>query len=227
MTNVSIKAMRENLTANINAREEFEAKKGKAASIMPQLDRHFAYDAKAQDSKWGNDVFKAMRDAGITNFDFITHQLRDNDMFNIKGLQKVSAHLRSITAGKLVELDKTSQKYCGAIVHELIQNRDKFERGEMTISTGQFIPMFSRAARNDSLATYDFATSLIKVQPKTASTQASSSMRALDAVGVVNAYQTGKGEDKTLHFTHVNWGHPLVALFAELYGLDVPKTEQA
>ena len=227
MTNVSIKAMRENLTANFAAREEFEAKKGKAASIMPQLDRHFAYDNKAQDSKWGNDVFKALRDAGVSNFDFITHKLPESDMFNIKGLAKVGAHIESIARGKLTQFDKTNQKYCGAIVHELIQNRDKFERGEMQIKTGQFVPMFARAARNDSLATYDFATSLISVQPSTASTQASSSMRALDAMGVVNAYETGTGKDKTLHVNYVKWDHPLVALFAELYGLDVPKTEQA
>lgn len=227
MTNVSIKAMRENLTANVTARDAFETSKGSAGSIMPQLDRHFAYDHKAQDSKWGNDVFKALRDAGITNFDFITHKLRDNAMFNIKGLEKVSAHLRSIAAGKLVSFDKTAQKYCGAIVHELIKNRAKFEKGEMTIRTGQFIPMFSQAARNDALASYDFATSLINMQPSTASTQASSSMRALDAVGVVSAYETGTGKDKTLHVNYVKWDHPLIALFAELYGLDVPKTEQA
>jgi len=224
MTNVTLTSLRTSLNNETSARVAYEDSKNSANTIGAQLYKHFSIAPDTKETRFSNDILKGARDMGVQSFDFINSHVRENQRMNIKAFEKVSAHLRSVAAGRFVAVDKTAQKYCVAILRDLIANQGEYEKGEMIMTSQRVQAMYSIAARSDALASYDKIASMLGMQASTASTQASSSMRALDALRVID-FHAGirEGDAKGVGYvTNVNWAHPLIALARDLFDIPAP-----
>lgn len=208
MTNVSMKALRESLNANVAARVAFEDEKNSANTIGEQLARHFSFDFSAGETKLPDAFMKAAKAMGLESFDFINDALRAGNRFNIKALEKVRAHIDSVAAGKFTKLEKTAQKYCACVLTYMIKNKQALSKGETQVTNSVAQAMFTQSVRA-SYSDVDAFAKLLNMQPSTASTQASSSLRTLDALGVIE-FDEGRRV-----IVSINWEHPLIALTAD------------
>jgi hypothetical protein len=220
MTNVTLKALRESLNANVIARTAYEDEKNPANTIGNQLARHFAFDFSKSETRFSDDIMKATRAMGVASFDFINSHVRQNQRMNVKAFEKVSAHLRSVAQGRFIAIDKTAQKYCIAILRDLLGNESAYRAGDITLDSRRVQAMYSIAARSDALASYEGIASMLGMQASTASTQASSSLRALDSLRVLDFHPEIRGKESVNVVTWVNWDHPLIALARDLF--DIP-----
>jgi len=142
---------------------------------------------------------------GVQSFDFINDALRAGNRFNIKALEKVRAHIDSVAAGKFTKLDKTAQKYCACILTYVVKNKKALEKGETALTPTLAQAMFTQSIRG-AYADIEAFAKMLDMQPSTASTQASSSLRTLAALGVV------QWDDDRRVIKSVNYDHPLIAL---------------
>lgn len=220
MTNVTLKGLRASLNANIVARTAYEDDKNPANTIGAQMGRFFAFDFAKQDTRMSDEVFKGVKAMGVDSFDFINSHVRENQRMNVKAFEKVAAHMRSVASGKFIAIDKTAQKYCIAILRDLLGNESAYRAGDITLDSRRVQAMYSIAARSDALADYKGIASMLGMQPSTASTQASSSLRALDALRVLDFHPEIRGKESVNVVTWVNWDHPLIALARDLF--DIP-----
>lgn len=220
MTNVTLKGLRASLNANVIERTRYEDEKNPSNEVGAQTGRFFAFDFSTGETRFSDDVFKAVKNMGVDSFDFINSHVRTTQRMNVKAFEKVSAHMRSVASGKFIAIDKTAQKYCIAILRDLLGNESAYRAGNIVLDSRRVQAMYSIAARSDALASYEGIASMLGMQPGTASTQASSSLRALDALRVLDFHPEIRGKESVNVVTWVNWEHPLIALARDLF--DIP-----
>jgi hypothetical protein len=222
MTNITLASLRDSLNANIVARIAYEDEKNPANTKGKVIARRFSFDFATNETKLTNESFKAFKAMGVESFDFINSQIKSDARMNIYAFEKIRAHLDSVRTGKLVAIDKTAQKYCVSILRDIIAHEKDYKAGSITIDLNRVKSMFSVACRSDALANYPKLSTLAQVEPSTAQSQSGSSLRALDALRVLDFYpETRKGKDAPMGIvTWVNWDHPLIALARDLF--DIP-----
>jgi hypothetical protein len=226
MTNVTLASLRDSLNVNVASRVEYEDAKNSANTIGAQMYRHFSIAPDTGETRFPNDVLKGVREMGVASFDFINSQVRENARMNVKAFEKVGAHMRSVAKGAFIAPDKTAQKYCLAILRDVIGNEAEYRSGEIVLDSKRAQAMFSIAARSDALASYDKIASMLGMQPSTASTQASSSLRALDALRVLDFHEQTRGRERVNVVTRIDWGHPLIALARDFFDIPAPETDE-
>lgn len=197
----AIATLRASLNENVKARSQYEAGKNDAETITAQLIKHFKLDHATLETTLTDAWFEAAALMGITSFDFINSAKRSTNRFNIKACEKVKAHVDSVMSGKLVKATATAQKYCAALMLTMIKQR----KSEYSLTRRHAYAMFSTACRYPDIKVGDFAQKL-NVQESTATTQASSSFRTLDALGVCSFDE----ENKTV--SNVDYDHALFAV---------------
>jgi len=232
MSNVSLKALRASLNKNVIERYNWEEKNtNNQESILTQMIKHFSLDRKTLETTFSDSYFKAIREMGLRDFNFINSQLRRTARCNVKSFEKFDNYARSVMGGKLTNFAKgvhknSACKYCVCIMHNLLTHESKYRSGEYHMTPGRASAMFSIAARTDALASYDFSATL-NMHPDTASTQSSSSLRALSYTGVLASRDVAKRDGGGTIVERVNYAHPLIALARTLYDIPAPDAPDA
>lgn len=212
MTNINIDALRSNYVENVAARISYEVSKN-ALSAADKTARYMnaSFDTSRDDSQRlvatniSVDASDAMLDAAqrcdVANFDFINDSKRESNRFNVYALEKVRKLLRAVANNSASMLDK----YSAAILLTLAKNKS---RDDFYLTREHCYAMFSRAKRYDNVKLSELVRN-VNVTANTATTQASSSLRALAAMNVL------RFDDETKRVSNIDFDHAVFKLIAE------------
>lgn len=190
-------SLRASLDSNVIARIDYETAKG-CHDAAVKVARYTRFNFKTRSCDVTDRALAAAAVYGIANFDFINNHRRDGQRFNVYALEKTMAKLYAASTGFFM-VDKTADKYCLSILLTLDKNRGR----DFTLSSTTIQQMFSLALRDENFARANYE-SLVRVQPSTASTQCSSSLRALAALRVCEY------DESTRRVVNVNHDHALM-----------------
>lgn len=204
--------LRASLNANIAQRVAYEESKS-AHSAVSKVIKYTSADHKTLETKLSDEFFKALIKAkALTSFDFINSHVRDNQRFNVYAIEKAFAKLHAIAANKLIKETALANKFCVACVLTCLQNRDK---EQFTFTRDHALAMLSKALRFEHVAISDLATKF-NVTQSTASTQVSSSFRALEALDILRFDDTAR--DRSV-VSAVNYESAFVKLVQERFAI--------
>lgn len=213
--NITARKLINSLNKNVADRDAYETSKNAAQQITDKLRRYLSLDHKTLQTTKSTDYFQRLVDANaVQSFDFMNDHFSQAQRFNVYAIEKVAAKLDSIAANKLIKADATAQKYCLAIVLHLLRNADKdkhvFERKHA-------LSMLSAAQKFENIARTDFELKF-STTAATASTQVSSSFRAMQALDILKFDESAK--DRSI-VSDVNYDHAFIKLVADAYKIDL------
>lgn len=199
-------ALRASFESNVTERHAYETSKS-AHSAAAKLLRYFK--ATLRDDvlthNISDEVFARVADAcSLESFDFINSSVRETNRFNIYAVEKAAKMMRSI-ASNTCQLDK----YSVALLATLYKNKS---RDDFYLSRKDAYSLMCRDVES-SLA-QDERVSNVRVTANTATTQVSSSLRALAALNVL------RFDDELKRVSDIDFDHALFAIVAKYKRLD-------
>lgn len=196
MTTSANNALRDSLNSNVASRVAYETEKS-AHSCAAKFARYFAFDFKSSECAVSEAMIDAAIASNVASFDFLNDAKRTNARFNVYAAEKVRKTLRAIASNVLTLCDK----YTVATVTTLMHNRE---------NEAFFL------SRKDcyALVCKDVETEIKKsamknrcaVSMNTATTQISSTLRALDALNVLSF------DAETKRVSNINFDHAVFAM---------------
>lgn len=150
-----------------------------------------------------DDFIDALHAYGLDNCDFIFDQKRSNQMFNIYAVEKVVYLLRA----EITRVVSTMSDYCETTLRNLRFNRVRIEARKLAWSQAHMRVSFDGISRQNVAHSHVKYHKARHVGESTSGTQASSTMRALAAIGVVTVASNA--------IVRVDYSHKLFSLIAE------------
>jgi len=172
----TLQALRASLNANVNSRVAYETDKA-AHSAATKVARYFAYDFKAKTCEVSDAMLKAAQSSKLKSFDYINDSQRSTNRFNVYAIEKTRNMLRAIASNSFTMCDK----YTVAVISTLEKQRDN---DAFAMTRKHAYANVSHAMKDESVKLSDLA-SRINVAASTATTQISSTLRALAALNVL------------------------------------------
>lgn len=210
----------ENLKASLNTnaaeRIAYETEKN-AHSAASKLIKYATLDHKTFETKLSDSFFDTLaRSKALNSFDFINNAVRESNRFNVYAIEKAFKALHAIVRNRVDALDK----YDRACVLTVLLNKNK---SEFAFSRDHAKAMLSRAFMFENVKRSDLATTF-NVAESTASTQVSSSFRALEALNVLTFDESAR--DRCI-VRDVNLDHAIVQLVASAYDINLSDADAA
>jgi hypothetical protein len=203
--------LRDSLNSNMRERAAYETSKS-AHECRDKLARYLrATSLRVKDddleTSFSDSLFLAAIDV-VDSFDFINDSLRDTNRFNVYAIEKVAAKLIAISNNRFTNVDATANKYCLCVLADLLHNKT---RDSFVLDRKRVTAIFSNVcAQQHELSRQDFVRKL-RVQASTATTQASSSLRALAALNVLSFDESRK------IVSRINYDHVLFKIYEAQY----------
>lgn len=189
--------LRASLDSNVATRIAYETNKS-AHDCAAKFANYFDFDFESKSCARSDSFFDAAQRCNVASFDFLNDAKRSNARFNVYAAQKVVKALRAIASNVTSVLDVYS--------HAMLLSLAKHRENDSFVLTRQHIyAMFSRACRYESVRVSDFARTL-RVAESTATTQCSSSLRALSALNVL------RFDEETKRVSDIDYSHAIFAL---------------
>lgn len=201
MTEVTAKKLINSLNKNVVERAQYEESKS-AHSCVTKLIKYATLDRNTLKTNLKEAFMQKLVDAkALTNFDFINNHVKESQRFNIYAVEKVFKDLHAIAQSNVALMNK----YNRACVITCLMNADK---EQFTFTRNHAKAMLSKAYNFESVKRSELAQTF-NVAESTASTQVSSSFRALEALDVLRFDESAR--DRCI-VSHVNKEHALVQL---------------
>ena len=201
MTDITARKLINSLNSNASTRVEYETSKA-AHSCVSKLIKYASLDRTTFKTSLKETFMQKLVDAAaLTSFDFINNHVKESQRFNVYAIEKVFKDLHAIARDNVALMNK----YNRACVLTCIMNAEK---ESFAFSRDHAKAMLSKAFNFENVKRSDLATTF-NVAESTASTQVSSSFRALEALDVLRFDESAR--DRCV-VSHVNNEHALVKL---------------
>lgn len=211
LNKLAAQALRDSLNRNAQARAAYEREEQSSKSqVVAKMIAALKLDHKTLETKLSDSFFERLAASRfVDSYDFVNNHAKTNQRYNIYAIQKAQAKIESIVADKLLNRNALTQKFCVAIVLTCLQNR---ERESFSFDRKSALSMLSRAFSYEHVQRSDFAQQF-NVTENTASTQVSSSFRALEALHILDF------DDSRNVVLSVNYANRFVQLVQEHFAI--------
>lgn len=212
MTNAidTAKKLANNFNKNIADRIAYEQAQRKE-TLVTKLINYCNLDRATFKTKLSEAFFQKLIDSkAVTSFDFINNHAKESQRFNVYAIEKAMHAFKALNLNSATRVNK----YDAACILTCLQNRDK---ESFSFTRQHALSMLSKACNFETVARSELATSF-NVAASTATTQVSSSFRALEALDVLRFDESSR-ERATV--SNVNYDHALVRLIADHYEIDL------
>ena len=197
MTKATTQTLRTSLDKNTATRIAYESEK-KASSAAAKVARYFAFNFKTSASEKTDVFFDAALKCNVASFDFINNHVRENQRFNVYALEKVAKALRAVSANSATMIDKYTRAILSTVLH-LREKKTDLSRADLYALMCRDLE--TQLKRSDQKSD-------VRVSANTATTQVSSSLRALAALNVL------RFDNDLKRVSDVNFDHAIVALIS-------------
>ncbi|MDX5412787.1 MAG: hypothetical protein LPK02_07045 [Rhodobacterales bacterium] len=207
MTIDTAKKLLNNLNKNVAERIAYEQSK-RAESAITKVINYCKLDRATFKTTLSEAFFQKLIDAkALESFDFINNHAKESQRFNVYAIEKAMHALHAVASQQM-----KANKYDVACIVTCLMNRDK---ESFSFTRKHALSMLSKALKFDNVARSDFSITF-NVSESTASTQVSSSFRALEALNVLKFDESDR-ERSTV--SQVNYDHALVKLICEKFDI--------